>query len=404
MRKKTMYRLLAFIIFTFALLGVVVRVELNRYSDRTEEQANNGPQSTNDQGNTAKGSGSGAGGAGLEEASTKEADSDSASPSLPADNTQEDTGPWEDIVLLFTGDIYLSDYILNKYNQNGIDGILSEDLQKEFTGADIAMVNQEFAFTGGGTPARDKQFTFRVDPKNVQIFNDMQVDMVSLANNHSMDFGIEGLTDSFDTLKNAGIQYVGAGHNITEAREIKYVDIKDKKIAYLGASRVIPETGWNAGADKPGMLTTYDPALLIEDIKTAEQESDYVIVYVHWGIERHETPESYQRSLAKQYIDAGADLVVGSHPHVLQGIEYYNGKPVIYSLGNFMFYNSIKQTAVLKVTLNEQSEADIRLLPVKSDNASAYLPDEESKRSEFYRHMEDISFDITFDGEGGVIR
>ena len=85
------------------------------------------------------------------------------------------------------------------------------------------------------------------------------------------------------------------------------------------------------------MLTTYDPKILVDEIKKLREQCDYLVVYVHWGIERSERPEDYQRSLGKQYIDAGADVVIGSHPHVLQGVEYYKGKPIVYSLGNFIF-------------------------------------------------------------------
>ncbi len=410
MSRKKMYRLLAFILFTFALLGIVVSVELNRYTNRSEKQSNGKELNTVDLENTAresKGTDEDTD-AVTEDTSTKEGDSVTGSPSAPvngtAENTQEDDSiPWEDIVLLFSGDINLTDYIQSKYNSDGIDGILSADLQEEFKNAHIAMINQEFAFTTRGTPAPDKQYTFRVDPKYVQIFKDMGVDIVALANNHTMDYGIVGLTDSFDTLTDAGIKYAGAGNNITEAREIKYFDVGDKRIAYLAASRVIPEPGWNAYSDKAGMLTTYDPTFLIEDIKTAKAESDFVVVYVHWGLEKNEFPKEYQRNLAKQYIDAGVDLIVGSHPHVLQGIEYYNGKPIVYSLGNFMFYPSINRNAVLKVTLNEQGEANVRLIPGKTENTRTYELDGKEDRTEFYRYMTGISFGIEFDGEGNVI-
>lgn len=407
MSKKKMYRLLAFILFTFGLLAVVITVEFNRYN-RREEQSNNGLQSTHETGNTMDGKQDLNETADSDDTSAKEGNSDSAVSPAPientAENTMEDTKKtWEDINLLFTGDIYLSDYVLNQYKQKGLDGILSKELQEEFHEADIAMVNQEFAFTTRGTKAKDKQYTFRVDPKNVQVFKDMQIDIVALANNHTMDFGIEGLTDSFEALKSAGIKYAGAGNNLSEARNINYFDVNDKKIAYLAASRVIPEPGWNAYKNKAGMLTTYDPAFLLEDIKTAESQSDFVIVYVHWGVERQESPLEYQRNLAKQYIDAGADLVIGSHPHVLQGIEYYNGKPIIYSLGNFMFYSSINQTAVLKVSLNEENEAQVRLLPGKAENSRTFALDNDSDKTEFYNYMTKISFGIKFDEDGNVI-
>lgn len=397
MSRKKMYWLLTFIIATFALLGVVVTVEFNRYSP-WKGQSNNGEQNTGDFVDTADGSQSGEE---SDDASADEENSDSLPGTAAADT--KDAMPWEDIVLLFSGDINMTEVIQSNYKQNGIDGILANKFREEFINADIAMVNQEFAFTTGGTKARDKQYTFRVNPDYVQIFKDMQIDVVTLANNHTMDFGTVGLTDTFDTLKSAGIPYVGAGNNITEAREIKFFEVKDKRIACLGASRVIPETDWNAYSNKPGMLTTYDPAMLVEDIKTAKSQSDFVVVYVHWGVEKQNSPKEYQRGLAKQYIDAGADLVVGSHPHVLQGIEYYNGKPIIYSLGNFMFYSNISQTALLKASINEQNEVKLQLIPGKAENAFTYPLEKTEDIQKFYDYMTEISFGIGFDSNGNVI-
>lgn len=382
MKRKTMYFLLAFMLTTFTLLAIVIMWVFNYLGSDTGNSKNitNGEVIGDE--NQA-----------VTLAPTKE-------PTALPTPTKE---PFKDIVLLFSGDIYMSDYVTRQYDNSGIDGILSKELQEEFRTADIAMVNQEFTFSTGGTKARDKQYTFRVNPKYVKAFQDMGIDIVTLANNHSMDFGEEALIDSFTTLNNAGILYSGAGNNLSEARDIKYIEIQDKTFAYLSASRVIPETGWNAGANKAGMLTTYDPANLVEDIKAAKENSDFVVVYVHWGIERAAKPEEYQRNLGKAYIDAGADLVVGSHPHVLQGIEYYNGKPIVYSLGNFIFYNAIAQTAVLKVTVNEQNEAVLKLLPAKAENARTSFVTTDNLVKNFYKSMTDISFGVNFEPDGTVI-
>lgn len=307
----------------------------------------------------------------------------------------------DEIVMLFTGDIYLSDYILNPYEKKGIDGILSQGIQEEFQKANFVMANEEFPFSKRGSKAEDKQFTFRVDPKYVQIFNDMMINVVTLGNNHVLDYGTQALQDTFSTLQDAKIPYVGAGNNLKEARETEYFDVGEKTIAVLGASRVIPVTDWNAGENKPGLFTTYDPTALIAEIKAAKTQSDYVIVYVHWGIERKNHPEEYQRNMAKQYIDAGADLVVGSHPHVLQGVEYYKDKPIIYSLGNFIFYNSIPQTALLKVTLQEEN-VKVDLLPAKAENGKTLLIEDPTEMQKFYEYMTDISYGVTFDKTGNI--
>ena len=252
------------------------------------------------------------------------------------------------IRFVFAGDILLSDHVLAAYNKTGtIGSVVDQGLRDVIDGSDVFMANQEFPFSNRGSAAADKQFTFRLPPEKVSLLKEMGIDIVTLANNHALDFGTDALLDTCDTLDEAGIYRVGAGANLEEARKPVIMEIKGKTIGFLGASRVIPVGSWNATATSPGMLTTYDPAMLLEDIKSAKETCDFVIVYVHWGIERDEYPQDYQRTMGKQYIDAGADMVIGSHPHVLQGMEYYNSKPIVYSLGNFVFGSSIPKTALL---------------------------------------------------------
>lgn len=137
-------------------------------------------------------------------------------------------------------------------------------------------------------------------------------------------------------------------------------------------------------------------------------ECDYVAVFVHWGIEREERPQEYQRTLGQQYIDAGADLVVGSHPHVLQGIEYYKGKPIVYSLGNFVFGSSIPKTALLKVTLPEKGMegevgAGLQLIPGTSGAGYTRRLTDEGELHAFYEYIESISFGVSLDLQGIIV-
>ena len=311
--------------------------------------------------------------------------------------------PKQEITLLFSGDILLSDYILNNYEQHGISGVLSEAFIQEMNTADITMVNQEFPFSLRGSKAADKQYTFRVDPKKVILLKELGVDIVTLANNHTLDFGEEALLDTCSTLEEADIQYVGAGNNLDRAKQLETITVNDKIIGFLGASRVIPVPGWNATSNKPGVFTTYDPALLLEEIKKAKELCDVVIVYVHWGIEREELPQDYQRSLGMQYIDAGADLVIGSHPHVLQGIEYYEGKPIVYSLGNFLFGSSIPKTMLLKVTIDENEKLQMYVLPGTAvEGYTDNLLEEKAK--EIYSYLEAISFGVSITENGEIIQ
>ena len=135
------------------------------------------------------------------------------------------------------------------------------------------------------------------------------------------------------------------------------------------------DASWAAGSSHPGVFSTYDPAQAIASIQKAKEQCDFLVVYVHWGVERETEPKDYQKAMGRQYIDAGADLVVGSHPHVLQEVEYYNGKPIVYSLGNFVFGSKIPETALLKVVLkaDEEMAAEVTLLPCTSSNGYTKL-------------------------------
>ena len=280
----------------------------------------------------------------------------------------------EDITLLFAGDVYLSNHVLNAYDKaGGIHGVLDEGIRAEIEAADVFMVNQEFPFTERGTKAADKQYTFRLPHDRLHLMNEMGIDIVTLANNHILDFGPEGITDSISALNEAGIKYVGAGENLEEAKKLEIVEVGGRKIGFLGTSRVYMATSWAAGENHPGVFSTYDPALPLEEIKKADELVDYLVVYVHWGIERNTQPENYQRVMGQQYIDAGADIVIGSHPHVLQPLEYYDGKPIMYSMGNFVFGSSIPSTELLKIEISAEDEMTVTEIPCTSSGGYTRL-------------------------------
>lgn len=305
------------------------------------------------------------------------------------------------VTLLFTGDVLLSDYVLNNYDSSGIEGILSPELLDELRNADITVINNEFPFSTRGIQAPDKQFTFRVDPKYVSILTDMGVDIAGIANNHVLDYGPDALQDTFDTLDAAGIEYMGAGNDLSRASALITKEAGGKTFGFLAASRVIPVVSWDVQNSSPGVFTTYDPTKLIAAIEAAKSSCDYLTVFVHWGIERDEYPQDYQVSMAKQYIDAGADLVIGSHPHVLQGITYYNDKPICYSLGNFIFNRDIPQTAAVKVTINGENEPEVRLLAATASNARTVLC-EDAQKATIFDYVESISTGITIEKDGRI--
>ena len=307
----------------------------------------------------------------------------------------------EDVTLLFAGDLFLTDVLQEKYERNGISAAATSDLLSITRGADIFMLNQEFPFGTTGEAMEDKQYTFRVDPKYASVLPELGADIVTLANNHMLDFGRGPLKETLEALDEAGILHVGAGQNLEEAKALKTVEAGGRVIGFLGATRVIPEHSWTASRSNSGLFTTYDPTKLLEEIQAAKETCDYVVVYVHWGIERNTEPEEYQKTLARQYIDAGADAVIGAHPHVLQGIEYYQGKPIFYSLGNFIFANRTYETMMAELTLTD-SGVDVRVIPCVSTANQMGLMNS-GERAGFYGRLQELCFGGIAIDEGGRV-
>ncbi|NLJ95578.1 MAG: CapA family protein [Clostridiales bacterium] len=331
-------------------------------------------------------------------------DTNSTDESIQSEGNPIEQEAKEPIVLAFAGDVNLDEDSrpVARYDSEnkGILGGISQELVEEMNKADIFMLNNEFAYSTRGSEILEKSYTFRAHPKRVNILKEMGVDIVSLANNHALDFGREALEDTFATLEEAGIDYVGAGANMDRAKAPIYYTIGDKKIAYIAASHVIYAMDWYATDERSGMVGTYDPTLIVTSIEEASKNSDFVIIYVHWGKERVHEPVEYQKNLARIYIDAGADAVIGCHPHVMQGLEFYKGKIIAYSLGNYWFNASTRVSGLLKIYLNPDGTTDVQLLPVMNKNMYTYLITKEDERDEYYKFMEDISFDVEFDNEG----
>lgn len=306
----------------------------------------------------------------------------------------------EPVTLLFAGDLYLTELLQSKYSQQGISAAASSDLLSLLEEADIFMLNEEFPFGTTGEAMEDKQYTFRVNPSYITALTDLHVDLVTLANNHMLDYGTAPLTETIAALDGAGIAHVGAGENLEAAKAYQTFTVGGRTIAFLGASRVVPVGSWAASRYGAGVFTTYDPTALLEQIRAARAACDYVVVYVHWGIERNTQPEDYERTLARQYIDAGADAVIGAHPHVLQGIEYYQGCPIFYSLGNFIFNNGTYESMLVELTL-EGEQTGVRLIPCMSTGNRMSLLGA-GERPAFYQKMTDLSYSVTVGADGSV--
>ena len=312
----------------------------------------------------------------------------------------EQTSDSSEAVLAFAGDVMFSEQSVAAYDKNGVLALADADMLSLMQEADLFMINEEFPFSLRGEAMEDKQYTFRTDPKYVSIFQELGVDLVTVANNHALDFGRDAFCDTLDTLKDADITCVGGGYNFTEASAPAVSTIHGQSFAIFAATRVSPSYDWYATDSQPGLFQTYDPARLNAAIAEADALYDHVIVFVHWGIERNEPPEDYQRSLARGYIDAGADLIVGCHPHVLQGFEYYKGVPILYSLGNYLFGNRSDNTLLLLAVFSEDGSLAVRLHPCRRENG--VLTSIQDPGS-LYQHLTDLSFDVQVSPEGLLI-
>ena len=316
-----------------------------------------------------------------------------------SDNIRNSDAAATEPVLAFVGDMLFTENTLSRYHQQGISSMFSEELLSAMTDADLFMVNEEFPFSTRGEAAEDKQFTFRVDPSYVRIFQEIGVDVATVANNHALDFGVNAFADSLDTLDQAGIARVGGGRTLSEAKAPVIRTVGDSTVGILGASRVIPVSSWTAGSARPGMFTAYDQAPLLNEISDLSSQCDYTVVYLHWGIEKDEYPQEYQRKLAYACIDAGADLVVGSHPHVLQGFETYKGKLIAYSLGNFLFSNSTNPTVLLQVHIKEDGTLAASLIPCTRVNGQIQ---KNTAPAALFSHLTELSYgvQVTADSDG----
>jgi poly-gamma-glutamate synthesis protein (capsule biosynthesis protein) len=242
--------------------------------------------------------------------------------------------------------------------------------------AHLAIGNLEAPLTSGGVEFRDKRFRFRAPPAAAIALQRAGFSVLTLANNHMLDFGPTGLQDTQLALGNASIAVVGAGPSLAAAREPAYLDRAGRRIAVLAYSLTLP-TEFFATASRAGTAPA-DERIILADIKRARQQADLVIVAVHWGGELEQTPRRNQRRLAHQFIDAGATVVLGHHPHVLQGVEQYGNGVICYSLGNFTFGSSGRPGAtsmIAMITIPDAGHPELAVIPLTVDNrATNYQP------------------------------
>ena len=307
--------------------------------------------------------------------------------------------------LAFAGDICLTEdgYVIDHYDALGgnINLCLSEEIIDRLNEADISMINHEYPVSIRGTALQGKYYTFRAAPEREIILQQMGIDIVSLANNHIYDFGADAFFDTLETLKQDGLPYVGAGADMEEASRPVYFVAGGIKIGFVSANRsekiiYTPE----AGEDSPGVVRMYDTAMMNDIIKKASEQCDYLIAYVHWGTENSKYYESYQTDIAQEFFASGADAIIGSHPHVLQGIGYVDGKPVVYSLGDFWFNSETKYTTVASLKVTIDGLVELSVLPCIQEGYETHYLSDESGQIAFYNYLRELSPEAVIDDNG----
>jgi poly-gamma-glutamate capsule biosynthesis protein CapA/YwtB (metallophosphatase superfamily) len=278
-----------------------------------------------------------------------------------------EAGP--NVTLAFVGDIMLG-RSLAKRIARGEGGTIFASVESVLQSADLAIGNLECAVGEGGTRA-PKAYTFLAPPESAALLGNAGFDLLSLANNHSLDFGPDVFRQTVELLEKNDIRFVGGGPDETRARAPVRFEIGGVRIAFLAYAEVPTEylskfdaRIWSAGPDAPGISWAEDEKIK-QDLQALEAETDLTIVLFHFGTEGMGTPDKRQIQLSRLAVDYGAEVVVGTHPHVIQDVEQYKDGWIFYSLGNFVFDGfdgQANHSAILWITVSGEKEVTYSLM------------------------------------------
>jgi poly-gamma-glutamate capsule biosynthesis protein CapA/YwtB (metallophosphatase superfamily) len=268
------------------------------------------------------------------------------------------------VVIHGTGDVSLDPSYIAAFGSNGygwawsgLDGLFRRD--------DLTVINLECPATDVAAPV-PKQFNFRCDPAALGVARRYGVDVVNQSNNHAYDQGPDGLVDSLRQIRKAALAPVGAGVDQRTALRAAPFDVKGWTIAVVGIDEVLDPLNEVAGPHTPGTAAGHDFSLALRAVRRAEAQADLVVVMIHWGVELDTLPRQYQIQEAHRLIGEGADIIFGGHSHRLQPMETYHGRPIFYSLGNFVWPRLSAEgsaTAVAEVVVHPDGSMNGRLVP-----------------------------------------
>ncbi len=273
----------------------------------------------------------------------------------------------DDVSVVFVGDIML-DGGPGHIVTNGGDPFAA--VASVLQDADLTIGNLECAIVKRGH-VEDKSFTFRAPQRALPVLK-KHFSAVSLANNHSGDWGKQGFQTELELLHETGLPFFGGGANRREAREPLLLEARGKRVALLGYNDFPPER-FAAGPSSPGTAWLV-PHEVVNDIKRVRAKADLVLLFLHWGDDLVEEVMPEQKEMAHRFIEAGADAVIGGHAHVTQSIEWYKDRPIVYSLGNFVFDYfpgdpPVWKGWIAKLTFGSSGRPQLKITDVELDPA-----------------------------------
>jgi poly-gamma-glutamate capsule biosynthesis protein CapA/YwtB (metallophosphatase superfamily) len=275
--------------------------------------------------------------------------------------------PETPITLAFTGDVMFGRTVNSHMLATAVNDAYPFTYTGEFLRSfDLTVGNLECVISRLGTPV-PKSYNFRGDPRAYDRLLNAGFDLVSVANNHSGDYGKAAFLDEFLTLPKRGLTPIGGGQNRRQAHMPVYKTVRGTTVAFLAYDQIDPY--FFAATDTSPGHAWLDEADLQQDVGVARRSADFVIAFAHWGYEYYTGLAAEQRALAQVAIDAGADVVVGAHPHVIEPYEFYKGKLIVYSLGNFVFDNMypevVRRGNILTLTVQKNKLLGWKLVPTR---------------------------------------
>jgi len=312
-------------------------------------------------------------------------------------------------VIAFAGDTTQSDVFAEATSWRSMSYPF-EDVSHIFREADISFVNLETSVSDKGESEKKEGYGFRTEPKYLEVYTAAGIDIVSCANNHVRDFGMDALSDTFSNLTSYGLDYIGAGENIAEAEKLVTYEVNGITVGFTALNMINMNPTWYATEERAGINCVDFGASerYLSLIGEYDEKCDVLFVSVHWGVEYTNAITEEQENFAHLLCDNGADIILGHHSHVLQPVEHYNGSMIFYSLGNFLFYkmdDNAGKTAVFEIEIDKNGFLSGKLSPVFISNCKSNLLDTDDEMySEIIGLCRDISepYGVNISENGGI--